>query len=397
MAAGGRGGTGHPPGHRRRTGVLNHGDAMSHEATLIKESFARVEPAADKVAAFFYARLFLESPDLRDLFPLMMDVQRSRLLRALVRVVQGLDSPVQLDQYLAELGHDHRKFGVRPEHYRAVGRSLIAALREYTDPADWTPEVEAAWLTTYTALSHRMISAAEQPTDAPPWWCGRVIRVERAARDIALLTLRPDQPYRFEPGQYLSLETPRRPRLWRTYSLANAPRPDGTLELHVRAVPGGWVSGALVAHTRVGDVLRLGPPKGSMRIPPGAGPDLLLIAGGTGLAPIKAMVEGLAGWNRSRAVHVFFGVRRPAELYQLGPLARLAEQVPWLTLVAAVSDDPAYAGRRGPISEVAAQYAGWTQHQVFVSGPPRMIRATVTALRAQQVPLTQLHYDPFDE
>jgi NAD(P)H-flavin reductase/hemoglobin-like flavoprotein len=370
---------------------------MSQEPMLIKESFARVEPVADKVATFFYARLFLESPDLRDMFPIMMDVQRSRLLQALVRVVQGLDSPVQLDQFLAQLGHDHRKFGVRPEHYAAVGRSLVAAIREYTEDGGWTPEVEAAWLNAYTALSHRMISAAEQARDSPPWWYARVIRVERAARDIALLTLRPDQPYLFYPGQYLSLETPQRPRLWRRYSLANAPRPDGTLELHIRAVPDGWVSGALVAHTKVGDIFRLGPPKGSMRVQPGAGPDLLLVAGGTGLAPVKAIVEGLAGWNRSRSVHVFFGARQPDELYQLSALMRLSGQHPWLTVVAAVSDDPAYPGRRGLVSEVAAQGGQWTRHQVYVSGSPSMIRATVTALRARQVPLAQITYDPLDD
>jgi hemoglobin-like flavoprotein len=66
---------------------------MSHEALLLKESFARVEHVAEKVAAFFYAQLFLEEPDLRELFPTVMDVQRSRLLGALVRIVQGVDSP----------------------------------------------------------------------------------------------------------------------------------------------------------------------------------------------------------------------------------------------------------------------------------------------------------------
>jgi NAD(P)H-flavin reductase/hemoglobin-like flavoprotein len=356
-----------------------------------------VEQVADKVAASFYARLFLASPDLRDLFPLMMDTQRMRLLRALVQVVQGLDSPMQLDQFLGQLGHDHRKFGVRPEHYGVVGRSLIAAIREHTRADQWTPETETAWQNAFAAVSQRMISAAEQARDSPAWWYARVIRVERATRDIALLTLRPDQPYLFHPGQYLSLETPRRPRLWRTYSLANAPRADGTLDLHVRAVPGGWVSGALVAHTKIGDVLRLGPPRGSMRVQPGSGPDLLLVAGGTGVAPLTAMVEGLASWNRTRSVHLFFGARQPDELYQLSALMRLSGRYPWLTVIGAVSDDPGYPGQRGLVSDVTAQHGQWAQHQVYVSGSPPMIRATVAALRARQVPLNRILYDPFDD
>jgi NAD(P)H-flavin reductase/hemoglobin-like flavoprotein len=369
---------------------------MSQEPLLIKESFAGVEPVADKVAAYFYARLFLEDPALREMFPLMMDVQRGRLLRALVRIVQSLDSPVQLEKFLTQLGHEHRKFGVRPEHYEVVGRSLIAALREYSPAGSWTPEVEAAWANAYEAVSQRMIAGAEQANGSPAWWYARVVRVERAARDIALLTLRPDQPYLFNPGQYLSLETPLRPRLWRTFSLANAPRPDGTLEVHVRAVPGGWVSGSLVAHTRVGDVLRLGPPRGRLHIPPGAGPDILLVAGGTGLAPFKAIIEGMLGWNRTRSVHLFFGARRANELYQLGSLMRLSGQHPWLTVVAAVSDEREHPGRHGLISDVARQYGQWSKHEVYVSGSPAMITATVTALRAQQVPPARILHDPYD-
>lgn len=370
---------------------------MSQEPLLIKESFARVEPVAEKVAAYFYARLFLENPAFREMFALMMDAQRARLLRALVHVVQGLDSPVQLDTFLGQLGRDHRKFGVRPEHYEAVGRSLVAAIKQYTPPDCWTAEIETAWRNAYAAVSQRMIAGAERAGDSPPWWFARVVRVERATRDIALLTLRPDQPYLFTPGQYLSLETPRRPRMWRTYSIANAQRPDGTLELHVRAVPAGWVSGALVAHTKVGDVLRLGPPRGRMQVPSGPGPSLLMVAGGTGLAPFKAIVEGMLSWNRSRSVHLFVGARRSDELYQLGSLMRLSGQHPWLTIVAAISDDPEHAGRHGLISDVARQYGQWAEHEVYVSGSPAMIKATITALRAQQVPPGRIRHDPFEE
>jgi NAD(P)H-flavin reductase/hemoglobin-like flavoprotein len=370
---------------------------MSHEPVLLKESFARVEHVADKVAARFYARLFIENPELRGMFPLMMDVSRTKLLRALVRIVAGMDSPVQLEGYLGRLGHDHRKFGVLPEHYPAVGRALLVAIRDFTPEGCWTPEIEAAWISAYEGLAERMVAGAARSAGSPACWQARVVRVERAARDIALLTLRPDQPYRYRPGQYLSLETPHRARLWRTYSIGNAPRRDGALELHVKAVPEGWVSGALVWHTRVGDVLRLGPPMGSMPLDPGAGPDLLLVAGGTGVAPFKAMIEGLIGWNVSRSVHLFVGARRAEDLYQLGGLLRLAERYPWLTVIGAVSDDPTFPGRRGLISDVAAMAGNWTRHQVYVSGSAPMIRATVAALRQRQVPIEQIRHDPLED
>jgi NAD(P)H-flavin reductase len=134
-----------------------------------------------------------------------------------------------------------------------------------------------------------------------------------------------------------------------------------------------------------------------MRLQPGTGPDVLLVAGGTGLAPFKAMIDGLAGWHPDRSVHLFFGARRADELYRLGALLRLSGQYPWLTVVTAVSDDPAHPGRRGLVSDVVAQYGPWLRHDVYVSGSPPMIRATVTALRARQVPLARMRYDPFED
>ena len=74
-----------------------------------------------------------------------------------------------------------------------------------------------------------------------------------------MVGVRTDEPVPYRAGQYVSVETPQRPRLWRSLSPANAPSPDGLLEFHVRAVPGGWVSRAIVAHSRVGDTWRIGP------------------------------------------------------------------------------------------------------------------------------------------
>src|SRR6185437_1525383 len=91
----------------------------------------------------------------------------------------------------------------------------------------------------------------------------------------------------------LSVETPQRPRLWRYLSPANAPRDDGMIDFHVRAVDGGWVSRALVAHSRVGDTWRIGPPMGRMHVDPASGREILMVAGGTGMAPIKSLVEDL--------------------------------------------------------------------------------------------------------
>lgn len=368
---------------------------MIADAHLVKESWGRLEPAAARIAAEFYARLFLDSPELRELFPLALAGQQEHFVAALRRVVQGLDSPLLLERYLTQLGQDHRKFAVRPELYLPFGRALIATLREHS--TGWDDRVEEAWITAYATVADRMMAGAARGGDGPAWWDAVVTEHRRPAPDLAVLTLHPDRPYGYYPGQYLTLRTPERPQVWRPYSVANAPRPDGTLELHVRAVPGGEVSGALVRHTDVGDRLRLGPPLGGLQVDPDSGRDLLFVAGGTGLAPCQAMVEHVARWNTRRRVHLFFGARRPEELYGLAALRRLATGLPWLTVVGAVSEDPGYLGRQGPVCEVAAAAGDWSGHDVYLSGPPGMVRAGVDTLRRRGVPLDRLHYDPITD
>jgi NAD(P)H-flavin reductase/hemoglobin-like flavoprotein len=365
---------------------------MFADVHLVKQSWDRIEPIAGRVAAQFYARLFVEAPELRELFPMVLGGQQEHFVLALRRVVQGLDSPLLLERYLHQLGQDHRKFAVRPEFYLPFGRALIATLREHS--AEWDDRIEEAWITAYATVADRMMAGASDAGRGPAWWDAVVVAHHRPAPDIAVITLRPDRSYGFYPGQYLTLQTPRRSRLWRPYSIANAPRPDGTLELHVRAVPGGEVSGALVRHTTVGDPVRLGPPLGTMQVDPDSDRDLLFVAGGTGLAPCKAMLEHVARWNNRRQASIFYGARRTDDLYGLSALFRFAQGLPWLTVVGAVSDDPTYFGRRGVVCDVAIGAGDWSGRDVYVAGPPGMVPVTVDMLRRHGVPLARISYDP---
>src|SRR5690242_14743174 len=120
---------------------------QSSESTMvaiIRSSFDLVAPHAEALGRHFYATLFSTAPETRDLFPVNMEVQRSRLLRALVHVVQMVDRPDELVPFLEQLGRDHRKFGVIAEHYDAVGAALLSAVGEFAGAA-WTPQIEKAW------------------------------------------------------------------------------------------------------------------------------------------------------------------------------------------------------------------------------------------------------------
>ncbi|MGH3646122.1 MAG: globin domain-containing protein [Micromonosporaceae bacterium] len=104
---------------------------MASLQRLLKESWTLVEDQADKVAGHFYARIFVLDPQLRDLFPIQMDVQRNRLLNAVVRAVRHVEDPERFAEEQRALGRDHRKFHVLPEHHDVVRECLIDALARY--------------------------------------------------------------------------------------------------------------------------------------------------------------------------------------------------------------------------------------------------------------------------
>jgi NAD(P)H-flavin reductase/hemoglobin-like flavoprotein len=369
-----------------------------------------VESAAGKATAYFYGRLFASNPEMRALFPLAMDRQRDRFFRALASLVWSVDCPEQLAAYVAELGRDHRRFGVTARHYPEFVAALLATVREFAGPA-WSDEVAAAWVALLDLVTRTMLEAADaEAKQAPSWWLAEVTEHQRRGDDLAVLTVRPDQPLGYQPGQYIGVQSARWPREWRDYSIANAPREDGTLSLHVRAVPGGLVSTALVQHTVPGDTLLLGPAKGTMTLPPEPARGLLCVAGGTGLAPIKAIVEQAAlGWpernptvlsgperNPTAGVTLLYGARTAAGLYDLRDLMRLAASWPALELITAVSDEPGSLYTEAGVADLLRDRNEWNDREVYVCGPPGMVSRTQAVLAELGVPAQRVHYDEPD-
>jgi NAD(P)H-flavin reductase/hemoglobin-like flavoprotein len=365
----------------------------AEDAALLEENLRLIEDRSDRVINYFYATLFLESPELRSLFPAAMDAQRDRLFRALMSAVRNLGDAELFEPRLAQLGRDHRKYGVHVDDYQAFGRALITALERYSEDV-WVPELEDAWRRAYAHMANTMIEGATQAAATEPaWWRADIVAHERRAEDIAVITLRPDRPYPYVAGQFASIETPYRPRSWRHYSMACAESPDGLVEFHVRTVGAGFVSGPLVWSAAVGDVLRLGAPMGDMAIDKESRRDVLCIAGGTGLAPIKAIIDEMTRWNTARRVTLFFGARRQDDLYDMGALHRIAALNRWLTIVPCVSDDPGFVGEHGNLSDVIARHGSWQDHDVFLCGSPDMMRATLARLRDIGVPRERISFD----
>ncbi|MFC9294105.1 globin domain-containing protein [Streptomyces sp. NPDC057011] len=371
------------------------GPLSAREIDLIRASVSVVEPLAAEMTVYFYAILFTRHPEVRPMFPPGMDAQRGRLLRALLRIVDLVDDPEGLVRFCGHLGRDHRKFGALAAHFPAVGECLLASLARYAGSA-WTTDIAAAWTKAYGAVAQVMIDAAEEdealrPAVRPATVVHRVSR----GNGIAEITVRPHTSYEYTAGQYLSIETPWWPKRWRYYSPANAPREDGTLTFHVRAVPGGSVSTALVQRATVGDVVQLGPPMGDMVLDAAEYGELLCVAGGTGLAPIRALVEEVARRGGHHQVDLFLGARTAAELYGVDDMLRMAQRHHWLTIRGAVSDEYV-PGIRGSLPEVLAEYGPWYHHDVYLSGPAPMVVSARETLTLNGTLPERIHYDPFD-
>ena len=351
---------------------------------------------AQNAMEYFYARLFVQSPEIRSLFPLAMSELRERVFGALARLVWSLDSPEASSAYLGQLGRDHRRFGVKDKHHKAFFDTLLITVEHFSG-FDWTAESAAAWR---AALDHAAAvmraGAAADGTAQPPWWTGEIVRHERRCADVAVLSVRPDQPLRYEPGQYVSVQVARWPRVWRNFSLASAPRPDGVLDLHVKAVSGGMVSTDLVHNAGIGDTVLLGAARGELTVPAQPPRDLVCVAGGTGLAPIKAIVEAVIDSTRlgqRRNISLFVGARRQRDLYDMADLVRLQADYAPLRVIPVVSDEVSYAGQTGMLPAVVSEHAALDNCDVFISGPDEMVRETGRLL-AGRVPADRIHHDP---
>ena len=363
----------------------------------LKASWARVGAHGDRVAQYFYSLLFVARPELRVMFPVSMASQRDRLVGALGRVLSNVDDVGPIVPFVQGLGRDHRKFGVQPEHFPMVGQALLETLAYFEGEA-WTAELAADWTAAYELVAGVMVESAQQAAEhTPAWWEAELVSHERRGLDVAVLHLRPRPHYPYRPGQSCSVETPYQPTLWRYFSPANAPRSDGLIELHVKSVPGGQVSPALVHRGRAGDVLRLGAPVGEqLTLDPAGDGDLVMLAGSTGLAPLKALIEQLAleGGHRRR-VSLFFGARTGRDLYDLPALEEMARRLPWLSVVPVLSNDSWHLAEQGLVVEAALRYGTWTGQQVYVCGSAPMVAGTVEHLIQAGVPADRIRSEDY--
>lgn len=366
----------------------------------LKQTWKMAQAYGSDFVSTFYAHLFVNHPELRELFPVAMNAQQDRFLQALGRIVSSDSDSSEFTEYVSQLGRDHRRFDVSAEQYDVVGSSLLWTLKHFLQD-EWTPDTARAWTTAYNRAATTMIAAAEKSEDEqPPWWTGEVVEVQRVSREIATFTVQLDQVMDYSPGQSISVSGPHATRVWRHLTPANAPRNDKMLDFHVAMVPGGQFSVPFVKKTSVGDVLKLGSPIGTdFRVDPDQGQDLLLVAGSTGIAPLLAIMDEItSAWDTGgtyRRVHLVHGVRYSWNLYATERLQALA-QYPQFSFDEVVSDDASFPGKVGLVGDVAASAVMPSDYSAVVCGSPRMVEYTAHSLRARNVPPTNILIEEYD-
>ncbi|MBU6257418.1 MAG: CDP-6-deoxy-delta-3,4-glucoseen reductase [Burkholderiales bacterium] len=231
----------------------------------------------------------------------------------------------------------------------------------------------------------------------------RVISIERAAPDVAILKLQlpANQNLQYRAGQYIEFIL--RDGARRSYSMATAPHKVGqppAIELHLRHLPGGLFTDAVFSTLKAKDILRAEGPYGSFFLREESDKPIVLLASGTGLAPVKAIVEQLQHLGSTRPVTLYWGVRRRADLYLHDWCERVAAELPSLRYVPVLSDalpEDDWHGRTGFVHRaVMADCPDLARHQVYACGLPVMVEAAQRDFVAQcRLPADEFYADTF--
>ncbi len=227
----------------------------------------------------------------------------------------------------------------------------------------------------------------------------RVQQLERLAPDVMALSLKlpVNERLLFLAGQYLEILLKDGKR--RAFSLANAPHDDALLQLHIRLVPGGQFTEHVFAAMKERDILRFEGPHGSFTLREDSAKPIILLAGGTGFAPIKSIVEHAIHNQIARPMAVYWGARDRAGLYLPDLPPRWAAEHPHIQYQPVLSEPgaaDAWTGRRGLVHRaVLEDYADLSGHQVYACGAPAMIDAARRDFTARGLPVEEFFADAF--
>jgi NAD(P)H-flavin reductase/ferredoxin len=218
-------------------------------------------------------------------------------------------------------------------------------------------------------------SAVEQPR----LYTARVARMERLAADVMLVLLAVEGGARpaFRAGQYLNIVLD--DGTHRSFSFATAPHVPGDIELHIRRVPGGAFTTHVFERMQPGDVVRFEAPLGSFVLREHPDKPIIFVAGATGFAPVKSMIEDAFQRGVQRPLHLYWGVRTRRDLYLASLAQRWAREHPnfhFVPVLSAALPEDEWTGRTGLVHEaILEDFPDLAGHEVYACGSVQMVQA----------------------
>ena len=278
------------------------------------------------------------------------------------------------------------------------GKALLSALSADDREAGFALFCCARAQGDLTIEARELRSSKDIPVKTLP---ARIEKLTLAAPDVMLVELKlpASERLQFLAGQYvyILLKEGRR----RAFSLANAPHDDARLQLHIRRVPEGQFTSQLFTRMKERDLLRINGPHGGFYLREESDKPMLLVAGGTGFAPIKAIIEHAIAERLERPMNLYWGGRRREDLYLNDLAERWAREHPHIRFVPVLSDpapDDQWTGRSGLVHAAAMQdFPNLSGHQVYVCGSPAMVTAARRDFVGQcRLPENEFFADSFE-
>ena len=228
--------------------------------------------------------------------------------------------------------------------------------------------------------------------------------IESLTHDIRRLEVQVAQPLQFRAGQYVDITIPGK-GVTRSFSMANPPSQQKTLEFIIKLYPDGAFSSLLQDHLQVGDQLELKGPYGTCFRREDPSGLMILVGGGSGMAPLWSILNDFVErGDRGRPVVFFYGARAERDLFYLDKIAAISEQLPNFRFVPALSHldaDAVWDGEKGFIHEVINRYfqeaVQKSEMEAYSCGPPPMIDAVVPVLEGNRVKPDHIHVDKFTQ
>lgn len=230
---------------------------------------------------------------------------------------------------------------------------------------------------------------------------GRLAAIEELTHDIVRIAIDLEQPMKFWAGQYADITLPGL-RVTRSFSMGNPPSETKRLEFVIKKYPGGAFSTALAKDVRIGDVLFLRGPYGTCFRREGRSGPMLLVGGGSGMAPLLSILLDQAASGETRPVRFFYGARTPKDLFNLEIFRELEARMPDFRFVPALSepqDGDGWTGETGLVHEVLRRHLldidDIEEADAYACGPPPMVDAALPVMEVAGVDLERIYVDKF--